>query len=136
MYLYIRINEWIVLSGGNVELKNKDNNQTSGWASLEFGDANLGDSRLNDRLIKLADRLATSPESPINQACRDWGETKAAYRFFQNEKVSVKNILASHVSKTVDRSMKSDTTLAIQDTSYFSYTSHKKNNWTWSNCKT
>ena len=39
-----------------------------------------------------------APESPINQACEDWAETKAAYRFFPNENVDVgKIIVADHV---------------------------------------
>ena len=49
----------------------------------------LGDKRLDSRLIKLCDTFSESPESPINQACADWAETKAAYRFFQNKNVDV-----------------------------------------------
>ncbi len=109
-----------------MKLKNKNMEQGLGWASLEFGDINLGDPRLSSRLIKLADKLATSPESPINQACGDWAETKGAYRFFQNENVNKKDILASHAVKTVERAKQYETILAIQDTSYFTYTGHKK----------
>ena len=74
--------------------KNNNGDPGSGWASLEFEGVQLGDQRLNKRLIKLADKLAASPESPINQACGDWVETKAAYRFFQNENANEKKILA------------------------------------------
>ena len=52
----------------------------SGWAAEEFAEVNLGDKRLDTRLIKLCDRFSDAPESPINQACVDWAETKAAYR--------------------------------------------------------
>ncbi|MFC1522045.1 transposase [Elusimicrobiota bacterium] len=62
--------------------KRKNGNQTCGWASAEFGEVDLGDQRLRTRLIKLADRFVASPESPVNQVCNDWTETKAAYRFF------------------------------------------------------
>ena len=65
------------------------------WAAEEFADVDLGDGRLNRRLIKLCDRFSDSPESPINQACEDWAETKAAYRFFQNEKVNSSAIRGS-----------------------------------------
>lgn len=106
--------------------KNKGIDHECEWASLEFGGIKLGDKRLGERLVKLADRLASSPESPINQACGDWTETKAAYRFFQNENVNEKDILASHTKRTVERSKSYETILAIQDTSYFTYTGQKK----------
>ena len=96
------------------------------WAGEEFADVNLADKRLDARLITLCDRFSDAPESPINQACTDWAETKAAYRFFQNENVEVGDILAAHRCKTVKRASKHKTVLAIQDTSYFVYTSHPK----------
>ena len=103
----------------------KDEREAS-WAAEEFADVSLGDKRLDARLITLCDRLSDAPESPINQACADWAETKAAYRFFQNENVSVGEILAAHRCKTAKRASKHKTVLAIQDTSYFVYTSHPK----------
>ena len=103
----------------------KGQHETS-WAAEEFSDVSLGDKRLNGRLIKLCDRFSEAPESPINQACADWAETKAAYRFFQNENVEVGEILAAHCCKTAQRAKKYKTVLALQDTSYFVYTSHPK----------
>ena len=99
-----------------------------GWASEEFGEANLGDQRLTSRLIKLADRFSELPESPINQACLNWAETKGAYRFFKNENVSAEAILISHSQQTLERAKQYQTILAIQDTSYFSYTGNKQKN--------
>lgn len=96
------------------------------WSEEEFSSVNLGDKRLNSKLIKLCDRLSDAPESPINQACEDWSETKSAYRFFQNEKVKPSEILATHRQKTAQRADAYGTVLAIQDTSYFNYTSHPK----------
>lgn len=100
--------------------------QTSGWAVEEFSEVELGDKRLNDRLIRLCDRLSEAPESPINQACQDWAETKAAYRFFKNENVDVDKILSAHCEKTGERVGRYDTVLAIQDTSYIIYTNHPR----------
>lgn len=96
------------------------------WAAEEFAEVNLGDKRLNKRLIHLCDRFSDAPESPINQACEDWSETKAAYRFFQNESVEISRIMESHRAKTAQRADQHEIILAIQDTSYFSYTSHPK----------
>ena len=70
------------------------------WAAEEFAEVDLGDKRLDARLIKLCDRFSDAPESPINQACVDWAETKAAYRFFQNDNVELGKILAAHCCKT------------------------------------
>jgi hypothetical protein len=100
--------------------------QESRWAHNEFGEADFGDQRLTARLIKLADSLAECPESSINQACGSWTEAKAAYRFFQNDNIEQGKILAAHVEKTVSRAQHYETVLAIQDTCYISYTSHKK----------
>jgi hypothetical protein len=100
--------------------------EDTGWASKEFRQINLGDQRLKDRLVKLSDKLASSPESPINQACGDWANTKAAYRFFQNENVNENKILQCHVSNTLERAKEFKTILAIQDTSYLNFTDHKK----------
>ena len=96
------------------------------WAAEEFSELRLGDRRLDARLIRLCDRFSDSPESPINQACADWKETKAAYRFFQNESVDVGAIMAAHRHKTAGRAEKQDTVLALQDTSYFVYTNPPK----------
>ena len=37
--------------------------------------------------------------SAIPEACRDWGQTKGAYRFFGNERVESAAILAPHIRK-------------------------------------
>jgi len=103
----------------------KGTHETS-WAAEEFAEVRLGDKRLDARLIKLCDRFSDAPESPINQACADWAETKAAYRFFQNDNVTVGEILATHRCKTAQCAKEHQTVLALQDTSYFVYTSHRK----------
>ena len=99
---------------------------TNGWAAEELGQTDLGDKRLNDRLVSICDRFSESPESPINQACKDWAETKAAYRFFQNQDVEAADIMETHRKKTAERAKPYKTILAIQDTSYFIYTCHTK----------
>ncbi|MFO9618720.1 IS4 family transposase [Legionella pneumophila serogroup 1] len=107
-------------------IKGNQNNSSSGWAESEFGIVNFGDKRLSKRLLKIADSFANSPERSINQACEDWHQSKAAYRFFQNEAVSEQKILDSHIIKTIERASEHSTILAIQDTCYISYKNHKK----------
>lgn len=97
-----------------------------GWAADEFKEVDLGDKRLDSRLIKLCDSFSKAPESPINQACANWAETKAAYRFFKNENVDVERIMSAHRDKTFGRAVNHRTVLALQDTSYLVYTNHPR----------
>ena len=91
------------------------------WVSNEFKTVDLGDKRLNNRLSVICKRFADAPLSPINQACKGWAETKAAYRFFENENVDYKEILKSHNKETAERAADQRMVLAIQDTSFFNY---------------
>ena len=43
--------------------------QEVGWVQQELGGVTLGDKRLDRRLITTAEHLASSPLSPINEAC-------------------------------------------------------------------
>ena len=99
---------------------------TSDWAMTEFEGLELGDKRLDQRLTKIAGQFMASTESPINKACGTWSETKAAYRFFQNNHVDYRDIVKHHSTVTRNRAKKEDVVLAIQDTTYFNYTNHPK----------
>ena len=95
------------------------------WAVLEFADVELNDARLNRRCQEIAVVLGQQPEAPINQACEDWADTKAAYRFFGNtDKVSPEGICAPHQQRTVERMSQHPLVLAVQDTTFFNYTHH------------
>ena len=95
------------------------------WAALEFADVELHDARLNRRCQELAVALGQQPTAYINQACEDWADTKAAYRFFGNtKKVTPAGISASHHQRTVERMSQHPLVLAVQDTTFFNYTHH------------
>lgn len=96
------------------------------WSENEFISADLGDERLKKRLSIISERFANSPLSPINNACGDWAETKAAYRFFSNEKINYRKITQSHIVSTRERCKDYPTVLAIQDTSFCNYSHHPK----------
>src|SRR3954464_13006166 len=97
-----------------------------GWAEGEFEGVALGDARLERRLIRVVEGLSSQPEYPVNQACEDAAATKAAYRLFDNDKVSAANILTAHRAKTSRRMRQEPVVLAIQDTTFFNLTGHKK----------
>ena len=86
------------------------------WATEEIKDVNLGDVRLNNRLIGLLDVLSNKPEKSIPSNCNSWNETKAAYRFFDNAKVTPDKILDSHFSATLERIKEEKVVLCLQDT--------------------
>lgn len=95
------------------------------WAATEFADVELHDARLNRRCQELAVALGQQPTAYINQACEDWADTKAAYRFFGNtKKVTPAGISASHHQRTVERMSQQPLVLAVQDTTFFNYTHH------------
>lgn len=96
------------------------------WCSEEFASVCLGDERLNRRCQALAADLAARPTMPINQACEDWADTKAAYRFFDHAEVTIDSILAPHQQRTVERMSRHQVVLAVQDTSFLNYTHHPK----------
>ena len=56
-----------------------------GWATAEFGGADLGDARLTARVVRLATLVGAQPTASLPQACGpEPGAQKAAYRFFDN----------------------------------------------------
>ena len=86
------------------------------WAQDEFGTVDLGDERLNDRAVLLAERLAAEPGESIPNACRGWAETQAAYRFLSNDKTGWQALLAAHWTASIERMRQHKIVLNIQDT--------------------
>jgi hypothetical protein len=99
-----------------------DLNEVSEWAIEEFQELNLGDARLNKRVMLVADRLARRPNESIPTAMNGWAETSAAYRLFANEKTTVAQIRQSHAEKTTDRIANEPVVLIVQDTTELDYT--------------
>lgn len=54
------------------------------WTDEEFAELDLGDARLNKRARRLIEACATKPTARIPEACDNWTETHAAYRFLSN----------------------------------------------------
>jgi Transposase DNA-binding/Transposase Tn5 dimerisation domain len=94
------------------------------WSIHEFCGLDLGDERLNRRLLDLAETFAAQPEAPINQACGDWQATKAAYAFFANPKAAPSAILLPHQERTLERMQPHPLVLLVQDTTFLNYTHH------------
>ncbi len=86
------------------------------WASEEMGTADLGDERLDRRAELLLSRLGTRPNLSIPAACMGKAEMKAAYAFFDNEKVTFDKVLAPHMESTRARMAEHQVVLMVQDT--------------------
>lgn len=91
------------------------------WALEEMQEVNLGDKRLETRAITLLDNLGSKPLETIPVACQGWAETKAAYRFFDNDKVTADKILLPHLQATLKRMQSYPVVLLIQDTTHLNY---------------
>ena len=77
--------------------------ESDGWIDRELDEAVFQDARLGRRLRALLGQLARAPGQSIALVCQDWANTKAAYRFLSNERVSEADILAGHFAATRER---------------------------------
>jgi hypothetical protein len=92
------------------------------WASEEFRTITFGDEMLSNRLLKLANRFSSQPGKSIPGNCQSWAETKAAYRFFDNKKVTSEKILPPHIDSSLVRIQGQPVILLVQDTTVLNYT--------------
>lgn len=100
--------------------------EAADWVVSETSSAELGDERLNRRLELVLRRLAAQPDKSIPAASQGWSETQAAYRFFDNEKVTPEKVLAPHQEATRQRLRQHPVLLCIEDTSELDFTSKPK----------
>lgn len=84
--------------------------------SNELSGCQFGDARLTKRAKKLADVLGRMPNVSIPAAMKSKADIEACYRFFDNDKVTPKNILQPHVEATYQRIEQLDFVLLVQDT--------------------
>src|ERR1043165_10136371 len=96
------------------------------WVVSEMKTADLKDKRLDARLREVLSQLGTRPVASIPAACGGQAETAAAYRFFDNEKTSVANVLAPHRNATLDRVRAERVVIAAQHTTEVDLTRKKE----------
>lgn len=87
------------------------------WAKEEATLADLGDERLDNRFELLLSALGSRPNLSIPAACGGRAEMEAAYRFFDNEKVTFDKVLQPHIARTRQRLAEQKVGLLVQDTS-------------------
>ena len=80
------------------------------------------DERLGKRLGLMLRQFSDGTAESVPLACQDWANTKAAYRFFDNERVTEEDILAGHFRSTRERfSGVGGPVLVLHDTTQLSY---------------
>jgi hypothetical protein len=95
------------------------------WTEEEFGTVQFFDERLKNRLFTLAADFFAQPGELVPQACDgSAAKTKAAYRFFSNDRVDMQTVLRAHIETTIERVRPHRVVLAVQDTSTLKYTAH------------
>jgi hypothetical protein len=100
----------------------KEERRDDGWIDREIAACEFADARLGKRFRSLLERIGDAVGESIPMACQDWADTKAAYRFFSNERVEEGDILEGHFQATHDRfAAREGTVLVLHDTTEFSF---------------
>jgi hypothetical protein len=96
--------------------------ESDAWFDRELAGCSFADERLSKRLRKLVAQIGSAMGQSIPLVCQDWANTKAAYRFLSNDRVSESDILAGHFQSTRDRTVATDgVVLVLHDTTEFTY---------------
>jgi len=89
---------------------------------------NLGDKRLNKRYEKIVEASLKQPSQSIPSIFQNWHQAKAAYRFFDNPKVTEKKLINHQYKQTISHIKnveKEEDILVIQDTTHLNYEGHQ-----------
>lgn len=92
----------------------------------DFVGANLGDARLNARLLSTAAMVSAKPDSSFPRAAVDDAELEATYRFLSNKRITPAAILAPHVRQTLRRASASECVVIAHDTTEFNFGSSRR----------
>lgn len=91
------------------------------WIIEELGTLSFGDKRLKNRAQKVLAHLSHNATDSIPTACGKAGETKAAYRFFDNDRVTPEKINNTHFEATLARMQAYPVVLIPQDTTVLNF---------------
>lgn len=94
----------------------------SEWAASLFSQAKLGDKRLTNRLIKIAEQLSSNAGDSLSKSCNgDEALLEGGYRFLRNDKVKANDIAIAGYDSTAELALDSKLLLAIDDSSSIVY---------------
>ena len=99
------------------------------WAEHEFGDCELGDERLTQRLVKIARDQAAQPNGSYAQAAGGHRHAlKGYYRLLNHEspELDPERLLQSHRARTIRRMSQERTALIVQDSSDLNFSTRSQ----------
>ena len=94
------------------------------WAEEHFGQVELGDRRRTKRVVSLAASMLSHPAASLPRQTGNWSATKASYRLFNREAVTLEALQNPHWQATRHEAQRRGVVLMIQDTSELDYTFH------------
>ena len=97
----------------------RDNDQ---WVKDQFSQCELGNSLRTRRLQKVAAAMLSCPEQSLPKQNAAWADLKAAYRLFDNDRVTFDAVAEPHWKQT--RRTKPGRYLLISDTTDIDHFSH------------
>ncbi len=95
------------------------------WISDFSKHVKMKEPRLEKRLIKIVKSFSNKPASSIPEACCSHSKTTAAYRFFDNTRVSANDIKNSFLGETLERIKDEKLVLIPTDITGLNYFTHK-----------
>lgn len=105
---------------GRPLVKLRDNDQ---WVEKQFGSCQLGNTLRTKRLQKVAANMLAQPEQSLPKQNTQWADLKAAYRLFDNDRVTFDAVAEQHWRQT--RQTKPGRYLLISDTTDVDHFSHR-----------
>ena len=97
----------------------------SSWVTEELNGIDIGDKRLNTRIMHLLSAASKQPEMSLNKMFHTRGEVQACYRFFSNDLVDETKIITPHHNRTFERVKEHPVVLCLSDTTSLNYTTRK-----------
>lgn len=82
----------------------------------EYRHSQLGDRRLDTRLVEIGSALASSPSSSFPTLFKETAAQEALYRFLRNPRVTLDKVLQPHAEATVVRMSQTPLSLVVHDT--------------------
>jgi len=93
------------------------------WINQQFSQCELGNALRTKRLLQVAANMLKSPEQSLPQQNPAWADLKAAYRLFQNERVTLETVSREHWRQT--RRTLPGRYLLISDATEINHDSHE-----------
>ncbi len=94
------------------------------WALKQWGKADLGDLRLQERAVEIGAQMAMFPNASLPKQMQDSARLKSAYRLLDNRKVTHEALGRQHWQLTKEKAAREPRVLMIQDITELDYTKY------------